>query len=213
VKRIVGYSSEEIINGGINLFFQLVVPDDYIKVKSFFIDNILEQGRKNDHSLLTFKMNNKWGLITWLECKFFKNIDLEAEQRCLIGILKDITRQIQSEQYLWKKLEENVDSLNELKRIKRNYKHIFNYNGSSKKVLNNTQSKFPLKVNGHNNYITKREKEILHLIANGFSTKQIASRLHISYHTVVSHRKNILSKFKVQNTAELITKASNSFWL
>ena len=159
-------------------------------------------------------MKHKNGHLSWLECKFLKNVELDGEKRCLIGILKDITRQKQSEQFLWKNLEENVRSLNKLKKIKRNYKHIFKYNGTSKKINdNNIKDKFPLMVNGNNQFITKREKEILQLIANGYSTKQIASKLNISYHTVVTHRKNIISKFQVQNTAELITKASNSFWL
>lgn len=52
--------------------------------------------------------------------------------------------------------------------------------------------------------ITSREKEILQLISNGYSSKMIATKLNISEETVVSHRKNLLRKFKAKNTAELI---------
>jgi two-component system, NarL family, nitrate/nitrite response regulator NarL len=52
--------------------------------------------------------------------------------------------------------------------------------------------------------ISRREKEILKLIANGLTNPQIASQLFISLHTVDSHRKNLLTKFKVNNTASLI---------
>jgi DNA-binding NarL/FixJ family response regulator len=55
--------------------------------------------------------------------------------------------------------------------------------------------------------ITPREKEVLLLVANGQSTKQIADQLDISTRTVESHRINMLKKFKVNNTAELIRKA------
>lgn len=55
--------------------------------------------------------------------------------------------------------------------------------------------------------ITPREKEVLDLVAQGKSTKQIADQLGISIRTVESHRINMLKKMKVSNTAELIKKA------
>ncbi len=55
--------------------------------------------------------------------------------------------------------------------------------------------------------ITPREKEVLGLVANGNSTKQIADQLGISIRTVESHRINMLKKLKASNTAELIKKA------
>jgi len=55
--------------------------------------------------------------------------------------------------------------------------------------------------------ITPREKEVLELVANGNSTKQIADQLGISIRTVESHRINMLKKMKASNTAELIRKA------
>lgn len=58
--------------------------------------------------------------------------------------------------------------------------------------------------------ITSREKEVLSLVAEGFSTKQIADKLDISARTVESHRVNLLKKLKVNNTAELIKKASEN---
>jgi len=52
--------------------------------------------------------------------------------------------------------------------------------------------------------ITKREKEVLALIAEGLTNNQIAEKLFISPLTVDSHRKNLLTKLKVNNTAALI---------
>lgn len=57
--------------------------------------------------------------------------------------------------------------------------------------------------------ISKREKEVLDLIADGFSSKQIADMLFISNHTAISHRKNLLRKFNVKNTAHLIKISSS----
>jgi two-component system nitrate/nitrite response regulator NarL len=56
--------------------------------------------------------------------------------------------------------------------------------------------------------LSSREKEVLQLIADGLTNPQIAKQLFISLHTVDSHRKNLLAKFKVNNTAGLIKLAS-----
>jgi DNA-binding CsgD family transcriptional regulator len=55
-------------------------------------------------------------------------------------------------------------------------------------------------------YITVREKEVLQLLAQGLSTKEIASRMCISFHTVESHRKNLRYKFSAKNSTELLMK-------
>ena len=52
--------------------------------------------------------------------------------------------------------------------------------------------------------LTKREKEILNYIAEGLTNNQIAEKLFISPLTVDSHRKNLLTKRNVNNTASLI---------
>lgn len=55
--------------------------------------------------------------------------------------------------------------------------------------------------------ITRREKEVLLLIANGLTNPEIADKLFISVTTVNSHRKSLLEKFEVNNTAMLIQLA------
>ncbi len=52
--------------------------------------------------------------------------------------------------------------------------------------------------------ITRREKEILSLIAEGYTNPEIAEKLFISPSTVDSHRKNLLAKMNMKNTASLI---------
>lgn len=56
--------------------------------------------------------------------------------------------------------------------------------------------------------ITRREKEILQLIAGGLTNTEIADRLFISIPTVNTHRKSLLEKFNAANTAMLIAKAA-----
>jgi DNA-binding CsgD family transcriptional regulator len=55
--------------------------------------------------------------------------------------------------------------------------------------------------------ITRRECEILKLIADGFTNQEIADQLFISNSTVDSHRKNLLLKFDSKNSAMLVKKA------
>lgn len=55
--------------------------------------------------------------------------------------------------------------------------------------------------------LTKREKEILHLIAAGKTTVVIAEELYLSPLTIETHRKNLMQKFKVRNVAALIKEA------
>jgi DNA-binding NarL/FixJ family response regulator len=55
--------------------------------------------------------------------------------------------------------------------------------------------------------ITRREKEVLELIADGLTNNEIAARLFISVSTVDTHRKNLLAKFESRNIASLIRAA------
>lgn len=57
---------------------------------------------------------------------------------------------------------------------------------------------------------TKREKEILLLIAAGKSTKEIAELLFLSSLTVQNHRKNMFNKFEVKNVAQLLNIAQKN---
>ena len=54
--------------------------------------------------------------------------------------------------------------------------------------------------------ISNREREVPHLIAFENTSKEIAAQLYISTHTALSHRKNLMEKLDVKNTAGLIRK-------
>lgn len=55
--------------------------------------------------------------------------------------------------------------------------------------------------------LTRREKEILIKISDGLTNQQIADQLFVDVSTVSSHRKNMLAKYDVPNTAQLIKLA------
>lgn len=55
--------------------------------------------------------------------------------------------------------------------------------------------------------LSRREKEILNLIIEEYTTAEIATKLFISFGTVESHRRNMISKLGVRNTAGLVSAA------
>lgn len=92
-------------------------------------------------------------------------------------------------------LEELLDAIETVNRGK-----IFLSHEAELTVQKNENSNIPV--------ITRREKEVLLLIAEGMTNNEIASKLFISATTVDTHRKNLLAKFEVKNTASLIRMAT-----
>jgi DNA-binding NarL/FixJ family response regulator len=78
----------------------------------------------------------------------------------------------------------------------------------SKSVEDLLKGKLP--VNSDIPLLTRREVEVLKLIADGLTNQEIAEKLFISSWTVDSHRKNLLLKFNAKNTAILVKTAVTS---
>ena len=55
--------------------------------------------------------------------------------------------------------------------------------------------------------LSEREREVLIELANGLSNKEIATKLHISVHTAITHRKNIVKKTGIKSVAGLTVYA------
>ena len=55
--------------------------------------------------------------------------------------------------------------------------------------------------------LSERERDVLILVAKGMANKEIADRLNISIHTVMSHRKNITHKTGIKSVAGLTVYA------
>ncbi len=71
---------------------------------------------------------------------------------------------------------------------------------------------YPNKLTIKNYTLSIREIEVLGLIMLGYTNHQIAEKLFISYETVRSHRKNILTKTGASNTAALINYYHQTFF-
>ena len=58
--------------------------------------------------------------------------------------------------------------------------------------------------------LSKREKLILQLLSDGFTSSEIAKKISASRHTVETYRKNLLLKFDARNVSELVKKSLNT---
>lgn len=55
--------------------------------------------------------------------------------------------------------------------------------------------------------LTRREKEVLQLLEEGLNGPQISEKLFLSHYTIETHRKNLLQKFNVNSTQQLLKSA------
>lgn len=110
------------------------------------------------------------------------------------------------------KVFRNLVMLTDISHLKQTGRPVMSYIG-----LEGEPSYPDVAVNNHypdkNDLLSKREKEVLCLMAEGRPSKEIADILNLSKHTIDSHRKNMLQKSKVTNTGELINKAIKEGWI
>jgi DNA-binding NarL/FixJ family response regulator len=81
--------------------------------------------------------------------------------------------------------------------------HIMNY----QKVLQQNQDDLYADLYKEKFKLSKRELQILRMIKNGMTNRDVSQNLHLSIHTVEAHRKKIHHKLGVSSVAELIKKA------
>ena len=81
--------------------------------------------------------------------------------------------------------------------------HIMNY----QKVLQQNQDDLYADLYKEKFKLSKRELQILRMIKNGMTNRDVSLKLHLSIHTVEAHRKKIHNKLGVSSIAELIKKA------
>ncbi|MEO8151356.1 MAG: helix-turn-helix transcriptional regulator [Bacteroidia bacterium] len=79
-------------------------------------------------------------------------------------------------------------------------------------ALQKLRRKIKYETSVYREKLSMREVEVLRLIMQGQSNKQIAETLFISFETVRTHRKNILKKVGVTNTASLINYYNQAFF-
>lgn len=69
-----------------------------------------------------------------------------------------------------------------------------------------TEEEFKLSQRSCHEILSKREQEVLKHLSKGMTVKEIAETMFLSYHTICTHRKNILKKSGCKNITELVAK-------
>jgi len=104
-------------------------------------------------------------------------------------------------------LLKNIESRELLKAINRILEGKVYYSNDVMLKLEDAKEQRVVQENKINSLLTKRETEVLGLIANELNNYEISKKLFISPKTVQSHRQNLLIKLGVKNTAGLVKKA------
>ncbi len=88
--------------------------------------------------------------------------------------------------------------------IAKNKVYISQNLNSTKKILKVQQDQTPLHLTEP---LTERENEILGLFCDGLDLQEVANNLHLSHHTVETHKKHMLLKFQVRSISKMIALA------
>jgi DNA-binding NarL/FixJ family response regulator len=75
------------------------------------------------------------------------------------------------------------------------------------KVTESESTEELLEPNSEGQSLTARQKEILSLVAQGFTNREIGEQLDISVRTVEVHRFNLMRRLRVRNVAQLLRQA------
>ncbi|NGP88403.1 response regulator transcription factor [Fodinibius halophilus] len=196
----------EIVRYGISTFLSSSKDIDIVG-KASSGDECLELFKKEqpDVCLLDISMPKKNGIETALN---IRNLDADTK---IIILSMHIDEQLLNDAleadingYLLKNTDK-ADILNGIRAVMKG-QQIFSdpiSNLIKKSFLNQTNSKDKHKELS----ITTREQEILQLIVDGFTSKEIAEKLYISPRTVDTHRANLMEKLELKNIAELVRYA------
>ncbi len=182
IKNILGFKPEELT---LKKLYSLIHPEDYPvvllatkKMCEFVIQKIDKLEPFKSITSMDFRIKHKEGHYIRLlnqNCLYKKNESNKSFQT--LSLNTDITH------------------------IKESLKIEFNYTN----IGDTTDFSFPdTELKQFSSLFTKREKEILSLLTLGKSSSEIGDILNISKHTVDTHRRKMLSKSHLCNTAELI---------
>ncbi|MCW3788445.1 LuxR C-terminal-related transcriptional regulator [Plebeiibacterium sediminum] len=182
ISNILGYHPEELT---LKRLYSYIHPEDYPvvllatkKMCEFVITDIDNLKPFRSITSMDFRIRHKDGHYIRL-----------LNQNCLF--------KKGEEKHSFQTLSFNTD----ISHIKESLKIEFNYTNNG----DNTCFCFPdEELTELSSVFTKREKEILALLAMGKSSNEIGTMLNISKHTVDTHRRKMLSKSHLCNTAELI---------
>jgi DNA-binding CsgD family transcriptional regulator len=212
--ELTGYTNEQFRKEGMDFWFPLINPEDMPKVSA----RIIESHKAMAHYSagdpypppLVLEYRFKHPTHGWVGLRDTRWLVSFTEEKIIDQVLCRFDRlATDSEEWAeldeWVRKEKSCTRLLEVAMVHEKSKNKTMIDGGIGKPVKESPSWVTL--------LTSREKEILHLISEGLSTKMIADRCHISIHTVETHRRHLLEKIQVRNSMELVKEASKVYWL
>ena len=184
--EIFGYDSADYIRDGQMFHEGIKHPDDTVNSWKLVyniwhvlshIPSTSRSGYKFSHDYRIIKPDGKVARL--LEQSSVLQQDSDGNITHLLGVCTDITQ--------WKRNGTQLASLSSA-----NEKQYFLFNSDHSESKNSKS------------ILSKRELEILKLISQGHSSKYIADKLFISFHTVNTHRQKMIEKTNTKNTGGLV---------
>ncbi|MCC5914976.1 MAG: PAS domain-containing protein [Balneolaceae bacterium] len=180
VQEIFGYPPDKIKH--VDFFYGLIHPDDRERVKEITIQALQaganEYGLKPDHVFhIIYRMKNKDGVYRKIQRQTgVLTHDSDKNLLTSFGIFTDVS---------------HLNSSREIQSFMTGPK-IPGYRFLDPHGVQKVD-------------FTKREREIIELLAKGLNSDEISEKLYISPKTVYTHRQNIIKKAGVKNTAQLMS--------
>jgi len=172
--------NSEIIRKGLNTVIKNVCNLEIFQFNNKDDFKVYDELHNSLHILIIEEMSS--------DKHYYKKICLENNIR-LIGITSSVEQ---------KKTTSEFDSIISIFDTPQKIKIIIS--GFLKSVIQETQEQ-------EGEELTQREKDVLQLVALGHANKEIADKLFISIHTVISHRKNITEKLGIKSISGLTVYA------
>ena len=196
IENILGIPASDFETKGVELLFNNIHPDDLKIMQAGIIPSFMALRKTmslEDTKRLRYTYNYRFnhstkGFINIMEQVIPLELDDQGAALLMFGIISDMSAYMQD-----KSMVATVSKLNK----KDEYKTILHKDFLQDKP----------------NILTKREMDIVRLLAKGMTSRDIAEKLFISETTVSKHRQNMLSKTGKKNTQELVFLLLEQGWL
>ncbi|MBP6755081.1 MAG: PAS domain-containing protein [Bacteroidia bacterium] len=184
---LIGYTSNNLIENSYQLYLDYFHAEDKSEFKGPIFENLIsyiksqpkKTIKKNQFSI-NYRIHNKHGeYVKILDQFIILEVDGDKNPLFIFGMLSDISNH------------------------KSDNKMILTINQLNTELCNKARTQVT-KVFSKKPTFTVRQKQIIDLIKNGSSSKEIAVKLDLSIHTVNAHRRKLLDKFDCKNTSELL---------
>lgn len=176
--ELLGYTNEELGDDEDN-WMTLIHPNDFERFKQK--QSLHLQGETAGFEI-ELRLRHKLGHWVWVESKGKITLrDKDNTPLRMVGTVLDITQR--------KRL--NEEGMDLLKRIE--------------SLIRESSLHSPVKVEEGKavDSLTKRQRQILGMIAIGMTSAEIGKQLHLATPTVISHRRNLMAKLDLHSTAEV----------